>query len=1046
MQINFYKLWTFNQLRHRIGVLGGNMIIKSIKMENFRSHRNSCIEFNKGITTIIGQNGSGKSSIFEAMNFALFAPRRKSKGFTLENLKKIGAKSFSVQLEFEVRGNTYKVVRKRHSGKSEDKLYINGRLSAESTSEINKKVEEILEIDDDVFSNAIYIKQGEISSLIHIEPAKRKEIIGKLLGIEKYGAVYNQMGEIIRTFENKLVELEGELKQIDGIKNEIDEIRVKIIEREKDEKIIEEEKGALEKLKDEKYNLLKECETKKEKHNNLKNKIKELGSELKNIKSEINRLERDLKLVRYHNDIKNNNEKGYIRYIELEKEIKELSDKIRDYKQYYDLHSKLIGKLEGIEKDLNKNEEKLKDMLKDAENVVQNIGERNKIKKEINNTRRNQRFRESTNRRLVSIDLELRKFEDIKDKLKELENIEKELKKIEYHKNQLNETKKYYEEYLKVEKEFEILKSKKKDFENLAIKKEELEKELEKKKNDKKKLEAELKSFEEIGKKISLENKLQKELEDLEIKINELSKLGGEKESRIKQLQKSVAELERTQEICPVCQSEITEDKKNELLSQYKIELEEEKESLKNIEKKLEKYLQQKEAINKELNQLNDLKKIYGGLKEKNNYLQEINNNIKEICSKLEEVEKELEKYKDLPKELENIVKNMDNLKEKHDKYIYSLACLKDSDEKQLLSEKNKILSIVGSHTINTINEKKVELEKTKDNLKTILRLMDEQDRLTYELKEIKDKIYSILGFVEQYKEWEHQKIKSEKEKENHKESYENYKNSIAILENYSKSYKIPIPELENAIDKMLKEKTLERETKKTKINELMEEIQNLSYIPEKHLEMKSEYEKTYQKLTEKEKALEVIKSEIKLSHERIKSLENKLKELDEKKKEKDKLAEFKNHLERIRNEVFSKNGFQRYLREKYIPLIQRYANEIFEDFELPYSHIQLTEDYSLVVDGLPVKSLSGGEQIAVALALRLGIAKAVCNNVECIILDEPTAYLDEERRRNLINIFRNIKTISQMIIITHHQELEQVADNMIIIKKEGEDSKIISQ
>jgi exonuclease SbcC len=156
-------------------------------------------------------------------------------------------------------------------------------------------------------------------------------------------------------------------------------------------------------------------------------------------------------------------------------------------------------------------------------------------------------------------------------------------------------------------------------------------------------------------------------------------------------------------------------------------------------------------------------------------------------------------------------------------------------------------------------------------------------------------------------------------------------------------------------------------------------------------------------------------------------------------------LERYISYLKDIRENVFSRNGFQQYLREKYIPLIQRYTNEIFKEFELPYSHIQIKNDYDIIVDNLPVKTLSGGEQIAVSLALRLGIAKAVCNNLQCIILDEPTAFLDEDRRKKLLNIFGNIKTISQIFVISHHDELEQVANNIINIKKIGEDSVITS-
>jgi len=145
---------------------------------------------------------------------------------------------------------------------------------------------------------------------------------------------------------------------------------------------------------------------------------------------------------------------------------------------------------------------------------------------------------------------------------------------------------------------------------------------------------------------------------------------------------------------------------------------------------------------------------------------------------------------------------------------------------------------------------------------------------------------------------------------------------------------------------------------------------------------------------------------------------------------------------------LFGKDGFQRYLRKKYVPIIQNYLNEAFNEFDLPYSFIELTEDFDVKVHSpngvLTIDNLSGGEQIAVALSLRLAIANALIGNrVECIILDEPTIYLDENRRAKLAEIFRRIDNVPQMIIITHHRELENVADTIINVVKEGGISKV---
>ena len=48
------------------------MIFNKLKMHNFKSHKDTVIDFNKGINVIIGQNGAGKSSILEGISFALF--------------------------------------------------------------------------------------------------------------------------------------------------------------------------------------------------------------------------------------------------------------------------------------------------------------------------------------------------------------------------------------------------------------------------------------------------------------------------------------------------------------------------------------------------------------------------------------------------------------------------------------------------------------------------------------------------------------------------------------------------------------------------------------------------------------------------------------------------------------------------------------------------------------------------------------------------------------------------------------------------------------
>ena len=79
----------------------------------------------------------------------------------------------------------------------------------------------------------------------------------------------------------------------------------------------------------------------------------------------------------------------------------------------------------------------------------------------------------------------------------------------------------------------------------------------------------------------------------------------------------------------------------------------------------------------------------------------------------------------------------------------------------------------------------------------------------------------------------------------------------------------------------------------------------------------------------------------------------------------------------------------------------------------------------------LELESLSGGEQVSVALALRLGMANLLgASHLNLIILDEPTTHLDAERRKSLVAVlsqlsnFTNVGAPMQFIIITHDSEI----------------------
>jgi exonuclease SbcC len=163
--------------------------------------------------------------------------------------------------------------------------------------------------------------------------------------------------------------------------------------------------------------------------------------------------------------------------------------------------------------------------------------------------------------------------------------------------------------------------------------------------------------------------------------------------------------------------------------------------------------------------------------------------------------------------------------------------------------------------------------------------------------------------------------------------------------------------------------------------------------------------------------------------------------DVKEKKEEHGRLAEFIVLLNEIRG-VFDKSGLQLELRKRAVPAIESHVREFFREFNFEYSDISLTQDYDISLHGpggeTTTGMMSGGEKIAAALALRLGIARTLAGpSAETVMLDEPTIFLDEQRRQDLIEVLRKMSVMPQMIVVTHDLAMEDAADSIVIVKKE---------
>ena len=242
------------------------MIFTKLKLNNFKSHEHTVISFDRGISVIVGENGAGKSTILEAISFALFKQHTAKK---IDDLVRNNSNAMSVELEFTSNNRQYRIVRDKRSNL---KSSIYKKTSSDSgyvhictgDREVANEIRQILDIDSDLFLNAIYIRQGEIAELVDKTPAEKKQLIGKLLGLDALEKSWKNLLPFINEFENKLSEIKGKLYNSDKLMEDYDKKRAEI-ESLKDrghelEKEIDEVKALLDEISENRRNMEREKE------------------------------------------------------------------------------------------------------------------------------------------------------------------------------------------------------------------------------------------------------------------------------------------------------------------------------------------------------------------------------------------------------------------------------------------------------------------------------------------------------------------------------------------------------------------------------------------------------------------------------------------------------------------------------------------------------------------------------------------------------------------------------------------------------------------
>ncbi len=209
------------------------MILDRLELRNFKRFRDVEIHFRDGITGILGNNGTGKSSLVEAIFFALYGVRATgiSGDYILSSFAGPKEKC-DVRLDFRIGGDRYAIHRtfRKKPGKPADhtvSFYHNGRERAHDVSQVEEEVKRTIGMGPVDFKNTIYAAQKDLLTLLENTPGKRKEWFQKALGID---FLKSESDEILKEqIEEKnagLLRKEGELSVMAGRQSEEERARL----------------------------------------------------------------------------------------------------------------------------------------------------------------------------------------------------------------------------------------------------------------------------------------------------------------------------------------------------------------------------------------------------------------------------------------------------------------------------------------------------------------------------------------------------------------------------------------------------------------------------------------------------------------------------------------------------------------------------------------------------------------------------------------------------------------------------------------------------
>lgn len=208
------------------------MLLKKLQLSNIRSYTNQTIDFPEGAVLLSGDIGSGKSTILQAVEFALFGTKRKQ--LSGESLLRHGKSEGAVELHFSIQNQDYVIKRTLKSARGaitqgSGYLLHNGVKKEGTAVELKSMIldklgypaEYLSKSHDLIYRYTVYTPQEEMKAILFEDKDLRLETLRRVFAIDKYKRIRENIGVMAKYYREQMKLLEGEILQLSTVEEKL---------------------------------------------------------------------------------------------------------------------------------------------------------------------------------------------------------------------------------------------------------------------------------------------------------------------------------------------------------------------------------------------------------------------------------------------------------------------------------------------------------------------------------------------------------------------------------------------------------------------------------------------------------------------------------------------------------------------------------------------------------------------------------------------------------------------------------------------------------